>query len=115
VEITRQYVTSADPPAINSAPGSIHDSADDESELSELEEEDEEEEDEEEPAVKPSPFVHRPIFPGLASFSSHVVADDSVVDESEDVNMQDEDENRDGADQEVEAAPRDDGEEKQEA
>jgi hypothetical protein len=109
VEITRQHVTSADPPTVNSAPGSIHDSADDESELSELEEEDEEEE-EEEPTVKQSPFVHRPMFPGLASFSSHVVADDSVVDESEDVNMQEEDENLDGADQEVEAAPQDDGE-----
>ncbi|KAF1826066.1 uncharacterized protein K489DRAFT_376462 [Dissoconium aciculare CBS 342.82] len=108
VEITRQYVTSADPPTVNSAPGSIHDSADDESELSELEEEDEEEE--EEPTVKQSPFVHRPMFPGLASFSSHVVADDSVVDESEDVNMQEEDENLNRTDQEVEAAPQDDGE-----
>jgi hypothetical protein len=104
VEITRQYVT--DPSAANSAPGSIHDSADDESELSELEEEDE---DEDEPATKPLPFVHRPMFPGLASFTSHVPTDDSKGDEPEDVTMQDGEETLGGAEEGEESLPQMDG------
>jgi hypothetical protein len=109
VEITRQYVT--DTPVANSAPGSIHDSADDESELSELEEEDE---DEDEPAIKPSPFVHRVMFPGLASFTSHVTTDEPTGDEPEDVTMRDgDDENpegaEEGAEEEEETLPQTDG------
>lgn len=60
--------------AQESAPGSLHDSADDESELSELEEEGEEEgsgresDGEEDQHEAPAP---RPMFPGLTSISSH--------------------------------------------
>jgi hypothetical protein len=101
VEISRQYVT--DNPVANSAPGSIHDSADDESELSELEEEDE---DEDAPAVKPSPFVHRPTFPGLASFRSHITTDEPTEDDPEDVTMQDVEENPERVEDEEETLPR---------
>ncbi|KAF2167700.1 hypothetical protein M409DRAFT_65826 [Zasmidium cellare ATCC 36951] len=51
----------------NSAPGSIHDSADDESELSELEEADDEAEPEEGAEKEHDDSIPRPIFPGLAS------------------------------------------------
>jgi len=71
-----------------SAPGSIHDSADDESELSELEEDDGDDEDE--GSVKP-------IFPGLASrerteaedSEMEVEADDTLDDGREDAEMVD--------------------------
>jgi hypothetical protein len=54
-----------------SAPGSIHDSADDESELSELEEDDADDEDEE--------GQRKPMFPNLAS-RERTEADDSEID-----------------------------------
>ncbi|KAK5129708.1 hypothetical protein LTR08_002952 [Meristemomyces frigidus] len=52
---------------VTSAPGSIHDSADDESELSELEEEGEEEDGGEEGKIGEGEVARRPMFPGLAT------------------------------------------------
>lgn len=76
--------------AQNSAPGSLHDSADDESELSELEEEGEEdsisESEDEEPHEESAP---RPVFPGLAnvpglaSVPPHGKEDGDMPDEAE--------------------------------
>ncbi|KAM0720665.1 hypothetical protein Q7P37_004802 [Cladosporium fusiforme] len=71
-----------------SAPGSIHDSADDESELSELEEEDADDEDE---------GLRRPFFPGLVGREKtepeesdvDVEGDETVEDGREDVDMAD--------------------------
>ena len=61
IDSSKEYV-SGDVSVETSAPGSIHDSADDESELSELEEEGEDENDS--PHAKLEP---RPMFPGLIS------------------------------------------------
>ncbi|KAM0707109.1 hypothetical protein Q7P35_006440 [Cladosporium inversicolor] len=58
-----------------SAPGSIHDSADDESELSELEEDDADDEDEE--------GQRKPMFPNLASRERTEAEDDEIEEESE--------------------------------
>ncbi|SMQ47241.1 unnamed protein product [Zymoseptoria tritici ST99CH_3D1] len=71
IVIDRQRgLTSAENSAQNSAPGSIHDSADDESELSELEEEGDEAEaegeGEENDAGSAQRQLIRPMFPGLA-------------------------------------------------
>lgn len=71
-----------------SAPGSIHDSADDESELSELEEDDGDDEDE---------VSVKPIFPGLASrerteaedSEMEIEGDDTVDDGRDDAEMVD--------------------------
>jgi hypothetical protein len=58
-----------------SAPGSIHDSADDESELSELEEDDADDEDEE--------GQRKPMFPNLASRERTEAEDSEMEGESE--------------------------------
>ncbi|KAK4494026.1 hypothetical protein PRZ48_015212 [Zasmidium cellare] len=80
-----------------SAPGSIHDSADDESELSELEEADDEAEPEDS-VEKEDDILPRPIFPGLASSNPDSTRDSfetaeeepsGPVDAPEDVEMQD--------------------------
>ena len=63
-----------------SAPGSIHDSADDESELSELEEDDDADDEDEEGQRKP-------MFPNLASRERAEAEDDEVEGSSEGENM----------------------------
>jgi hypothetical protein len=56
--------------------------------------------------VKPSPFVHRPTFPGLASFRSHITTDEPTEDDPEDVTMQDVEENPERVEDEEETLPR---------
>lgn len=65
VVIDNSRQAAGDASNVTSAPGSIHDSADDESELSELEEEGHEEENGD--AVKDEEEPPRPMFPGLAN------------------------------------------------
>ncbi|KAK4541190.1 hypothetical protein LTR36_008264 [Oleoguttula mirabilis] len=67
VVIDNSRPVAGDASAETSAPGSIHDSADDESELSELEEEGDEEEAGEPEKEEGVEAHHRPMFPGLAN------------------------------------------------
>lgn len=110
LDIQRQQ---GDESAANSAPPSIHDSADDESELSELEEEGDEDEDLDAMDVKEPEATPRPIFPGLVTLSARPTEERASDDEQEDVEMQSEEEENEVNASELEAERSEKGEEQE--